>query len=473
MRETGETAEIVTAQDDALAQAVYDDDGFVRLEFIAYVEEILDAGDGQGLRTALEPLHASELGDLLEALDADARRTLVELAGPEFDLAALTEVDEAVRLAIVNELPNAAIAEAVQDLDSDDAVYILEDMEEADQEEILSALPFEERLRLRRSLDYPEETAGRRMQTEFIAVPPFWSVGQTIDYMRDDNDLPDRFHEIFVVSPLFELQGSVALDRLLRTGRSASIEAIMGEIRYEIPASMDQEEAARLFEQYDLLSAAVVDDAGRLVGVLTIDDVVDVIQQEADEDIKRLAGVGDEELSDSVWQIARGRFTWLFVNLWTAVLASLIIGLFDATIEQMVALAILMPIVASMGGNAGTQTMTVAVRALATRDIDSYNTRRIIMRELLVGVFNGLLFAVIIGAVAAVWFANPQLGVVIGLAMVFNMLAAALSGILIPIALNALDIDPAIASSVFVTTVTDVVGFFAFLGLAAWWFGLL
>jgi magnesium transporter len=345
-------------------------------------------------------------------------------------------------------------------------------MDEQDQEEVLSALPFEERLRLRRSLEYPEESAGRRMATEFIAVPPFWSVGQTIDYMREDKDLPDRFHEIFVVSPQFELLGSVALDRVLRTGRTAKVEEIMGETSHAIPAAMDQEEAARLFERYDLLSAAVVDEANRLVGVLTIDDVVDVIHQEADEDIKRLAGVGDEELSDRVGQIARSRFIWLFINLITAILASMVIGIFEAPISQMVALAVLMPIVASMGGNAGTQTMTVAVRALATRDIDSYNARRIILREVTVGLLNGILFAVLIGCVAAFWFSNFQLGGVIAIAMVFNMISAALAGILIPIALARLSIDPAIASSVFVTTVTDIVGFFAFLGIAAWWFGL-
>lgn len=459
--------------DDPLVNAVYDEEGYVRADFLAYLAGFMELGDAEGLREAIAPLHASELGDVLEALEPEDRKHLVELAGPEFDMAALTEVDEAVRLGVIEALPNARIAEAVQDLNSDDAVYILEDLEEADQEEILSALPFEERLRLRRSLDYPEESAGRRMATEFIAVPPFWSVGQTIDYMREDQNLPDRFHEIFVVSPHFELLGSVALDQILRTGRKASIESIMGETRHSIPAEMDQEEAARLFEQYDLLSAAVVDDAKRLVGVLTIDDVVDVIHEEADEDIKRLAGVGDEELSDTVWQIAQGRFLWLFINLITAVLASLVIGLFDATIQQMVALAVLMPIVASMGGNAGTQTMTVAVRALATRDIDTYNARRIVMRELLVGIFNGLVFAVIIGIVAALWFSNNQLGMIIAAAMVFNMIAAALAGILIPIVLNLMKIDPAIASSVFVTTVTDVVGFFAFLGLAAWWFGLM
>jgi magnesium transporter len=289
--------------------------------------------------------------------------------------------------------------------------------------------------------------------------------------MRDDRDLPDRFHEIFVVSPQFELVGTVSLDRLLRTGRQTKIQEITEETR-AIPADEDQEEAARLFEQYDLLSAPVIDDARRLVGVLTIDDVVDVIAQEADEDIKRLGGVGDEELSDSVWEISKSRFLWLFVNLLTAILASLVIGLFDGTIDAMVALAVLMPIVASMGGNAGTQTMTVAVRAIATREIDARNMRRVILRELSVGVLNGLVFAVLIGVVAGLWFANWQIGAVIAVAMIVNMISAALAGILIPVILDRYGIDPAVASSVFVTTVTDVVGFFAFLGLAAWWFGI-
>ncbi len=450
---------------------VYDDEGYVSGEYLDRVNALIEESDAENLRALIEPLHEAELGDLLEALDSDDRRRLVELAGDDFDLSALTEVDEAVRLDIIDSLSNEKIAEAFQELDTDDAVYILEDMEQEDQDEVLAALPFDERLRLRRSLDYPEETAGRRMQTEFIAVPPFWTVGQTIDYMREDTDLPDRFHEIFVVSPRFELVGVVALDRVLRTRRTTRIEDVMDEAGHALPADMDQEEAAHLFERYNLLSAAVVDADKRLVGVITIDDIVDIIHQEADEDIKRLAGVGDEELSDSVWEIARLRFTWLAVNLVTAVLASLVIGLFDATIEQMVALAVLMPIVASMGGNAGTQTMTVAVRALATRDIDAYNARRIIMREVLVGLINGVGFAVLIGIIAGVWFSNAQIGGIIGVAMVINMICAAIAGILIPITLDWMDIDPAIASSVFVTTVTDVVGFFAFLGLAAWWFG--
>jgi magnesium transporter len=466
--------QLETEMDDAApasAMPVYDEDGYVRQDFLEHLVDLLETRDSTGVRSVVEPLHETELADVIQALKPAQRTVLVELAGDAFDLTALTEVDEAIRLEIIDSLSNQQIAEAVQELDSDDAVYILEDMEEEDQDEVLAALPFEERLRLRRALDYPEETAGRRMQSEFIAVPPYWSVGQTIDYMREDKDLPDRFHEIFVVSPQFELIGSVALDRLLRTRRVTRIEEITEET-HAIPADEDQEEAARIFEQYDLLSAAVVDDAKRLVGVLTIDDVVDVINQEADEDIKRLGGVGDEELSDSVWDIARSRFLWLFVNLLTAILASLVIGLFDGTIEAMVALAVLMPIVASMGGNAGTQTMTVAVRALATREIDARNIGRVITREMAVGLFNGVVFAILIGVVAALWFASPQIGAVIGVAMVVNMLFAALSGILIPILLDRFGIDPAVASSVFVTTVTDVVGFFAFLGLAAWWFSI-
>ena len=461
-----------TGVDAVLENPVYTEDDVVRPEFVSRLHDLIETGDAEVLADLIEPLHESELGDVLEALNAEERSQLVALTGERFDFASLTEVDEAIRLQVVNELPNERIADAVQELDSDDAVFILEDMEEEDQEDILAKIPFEERLRLKRSLDYPEETAGRRMQTEFIAVPPFWTVGQTIDFMREDDELPDRFYEIFVVDPSFKLGGYVSLDRLLRTKRAVKIEDIKEKNVYPIDANLDQEEAARVFEQYDLLSAAVIDEAERLVGVLTIDDMVDVIHQEADEDIKRLAGVGDEELSDNVIETTKSRFTWLFLNLITAILASIVIGLFDATIEQMVALAVLMPIVASMGGNAGTQSMTVAVRALATKDIDSYNMWRTIRREFLVGLWNGIFFALLIGVVAAWWFENTTLGLIIGAAMIINMICAALSGILIPIGLDRLNVDPAIASSVFVTTVTDVVGFFAFLGLAAWWFAI-
>jgi magnesium transporter len=304
-----------------------------------------------------------------------------------------------------------------------------------------------------------------------VAVPPFWTVGQTIDYMREDKDLPDSFSQIFVIDPTFKLLGAVHLDQILRTKRAVKVEDIMHETRHAIPATMDQEEAAREFEQYDLLSAAVVDENERLVGVLTIDDVVDVIQQEAEEDLMRLGGVGDEELSDTILAASRSRVPWLLVNLFTAFLAASVIGLFDHTIERVVALAVLMPIVAGMGGNAASQTMTVTVRALATKDLDIYNAWRIIRREMGVGFINGIIFAMLIGMVAATWFSDPYLGGIIASAMVINMFVAALAGILIPLVLDRYGIDPAVASAVFVTAVTDVVGFFAFLGLASWWFG--
>ncbi|MEM6461366.1 MAG: magnesium transporter [Pseudomonadota bacterium] len=451
---------------------IYDEDGVIRSGFVARVGAAIADGDVLFLREQVSGLHESELGDLIESLQPDQRSRLVRLTGDDFDFTALTEVDDAIRREIVDDLPNEKLAEGLEDLDSDDAVYILEDLDEEDQEDILAKLPFTERIRLRRSLDYPEDTAGRRMQTEFVAVPPFWSVGQTIDYMREEERLPDSFSQVFVIDPTFRLLGAVDLDRILRSKREIKIEAIMRDTNRPISAEMDQEEAAQLFEQYDLLSAAVLDENNRLVGVLTIDDVVDVIQEEAEEDILRLGGVGDEELSDAVAATVRSRFPWLMVNLATAILASVVIGLFDATIQQMVALAILMPIVASMGGNAGTQTLTVTVRALATKDLDIYNAARIVRREIAVGFINGVLFAFVVALLAWAWFGSGQLGVVIGIAMVINMLAAGISGILLPLLLDKLNIDPAIASAVFVTTVTDVVGFFAFLGLASWWFGL-
>lgn len=455
------------------AADIYDDNGVLRGSFLAHIGAAIADRDTLALERDVASLHQSEIGHLLEALLPDQRRALVELMGAAFDFTALTEVDDAIRMDIVDHLPNEQIAQAVQDLDSDDAVYILEDLDAEDRDEILAQLPFTERIRLRRALDYPEETAGRRMQTEFVAVPPFWTVGQTIDYMREDQNLPESFSQIFVIDPTFRLLGAIDLDRILRTKRVVKIEDIMHETRHAVPATMDQEEAAQIFEQYDLLSAAVVDENERLVGVLTIDDVVDVIQEEAEEDLMRLGGVGDEELSDSVLVASRSRIPWLLVNLVMAFVAASVIGLFDATIQQIVALAILMPIVAGMGGNAGSQTMTVTVRALATKDIDIYNAGRIIRREMGVGLLNGMIFATLIGLVAGSWFADPELGGIIAVSMAINLFVAALAGILVPLTLDRFGADPAVASAVFVTTITDVVGFFTFLGLATWWFGFL
>ncbi|MGP0089577.1 MAG: magnesium transporter [Xanthobacteraceae bacterium] len=450
-----------------------DEQGALREEAVERIRQTIEAGDAQALRGLLGDVHEADVGDVIEALDPELRPRLVELMGDAFDFTALTQVDDTVREEILEELPAEAVAEGVKNLDSDDAVTILQDLPKEDQEEILEQLPATERVVLARSLDYPEGSAGRRMQTELIAVAPSWTVGQTIDFLRETADLPERFYEIYVVDPEQRLQGAVALDRLLRTKRPNRIAELMEPERRRVQATEDQYEVARLFERYDLVAMPVVDADSRLVGMITVDDVVDVIEQGADEEIKALGGVrGEEELSDSVWTIAKGRFNWLVVNLATAFLASGVLGLFEGQLQKMVALAVLAPIVASQGGNAATQTMTVAVRALATRDLTDANAWRVIMRELMVGLLNGLGFAVITGVAAYLWFRVADLGVVIGLAMICNLVAAALGGILIPLVLDRFRADPAVSSGVFVTTITDVVGFFSFLGIATLWFGL-
>ncbi|WP_050474726.1 magnesium transporter [Pannonibacter phragmitetus] len=451
---------------------IHGEDGWLNEAFIRAVAEAVAAQDEDAVRTLAGDLHEADVGELIDALPEAERPVFVRLMGDLFDYAALTEMDEAVRVRLLEELPAADIAEGLGELDSDDAVYILEDLDAEDQAAILDELPLSERVQLERALDYPEDSAGRRMQSDFIAVPPFWTVGQTIDYLREDKDLPDTFYEIYVVDPGFRLAGAVSLDRILRTQRAAKISDIFEEDLKRVRATDDQEEVARLFERYNLVSAAVVDESGRLVGVLTVDDIVDVIQEEAEEDMRALGGVGDEEISDTVITIARSRIVWLIVNLGTALLAASVISLFEDTIEAMVALAVLMPIVASMGGNAATQTMTVAVRALATQELDTRNIWRVLRREVMVSVLNGMALAALMGATAAIWFEMPGLGVVIAAAIMVNLVCAGLGGLLIPVTLDKLKADPAIASSVFVTMVTDVIGFFAFLGIAVLWFRL-
>jgi magnesium transporter len=453
--------------------AFRDDDGAIRAEFLDRVREAIERRDATALQTLVGELHEADTGDLIEALDAELRPRFVELLGREFDFAALTEVDDTVREEILDEVSSQVIAEGVRDLDSDDAAHIIEDLPEQEQAEILEQMPPSERSAVERILHYPEESAGRRMQTEFIAVPPSWTVGDAIDHLRETADLPDRFFELYVVDEGRKLLGAVALDHLLRTKRPVPVADLMDPDRRRVRATDDQEEVARMFERYNLVAVPVVDDGERLVGVLTHDAIIDVIEEEAEEDIRALGGVTrDEELADSVWDIAKGRFNWLLINLATAFLASSVLGLFEGSLEKMVALAVLAPIVASQGGNATTQTMTVAVRALATRELTDANAWRVIMRELSVGALNGLAFAVITGVAAWAWFKVPGLGIVIGLAMMCNLIAAALGGILIPLGLHRLQFDPAVASSPFVTTVTDVVGFFSFLAIATLWFGL-
>src|SRR6478609_7436956 len=449
------------------------EEGDIRPQFIEEITRCIRAKDATFLRKVVAELHEADLGDLIEALEPDDRVSLVELTGADFHFSALNEVDDAVREEILEELEPETVAEGVRELESDDAVELLEDLDEKDQEEILEKLPPPERIAIERRLLYPENSAGRRMQSEFIAVPPDWTVGQAIDYMRDTPDLPDRFYEIYAVDSEKHWQGAVSLDTLLRARRPVQIRDLIDEDRRRVSVLDDQEEVARMFGKYNLVAAPVVDTTNRLVGVITIDDVVDVIEEEADEDLKALGGVSSqEELSDTVWTIARARFNWLLVNLATAFLASSVLGLFEGQLEKMVALAVLAPIVASQGGNAATQTMTVAVRALATRELGSYNAGRVILREVMVGLVNGLAFAVITGVAAVAWFKIPGLGVVIGLAIVCNLVAGALGGILIPMVLERVRADPAVASGTFVTTITDVVGFFSFLGIATLWFGL-
>lgn len=455
------------------APALRDAEGAVRNEYVEAVERAIAAGDGAGLRQLVGTLHEADAGDLIEALDAELRHRLIQLMGADFDFTALVEVDDTIREEILEELPPETVAKGVRDLDSDDAVYILEDLPTQERAEILDQLPVLERVAVTRSLEYPEGSAGRRMQAEYISAPPAWTVGHVIDYLRETAELPERFYEIYVVDQDRKLMGAVALDHLLRSRRPVVVADLMDPERRRVRATDEQADVALMFERYNLIAAPVVDAADRLVGVLTVDDVVDVIEEQAEKDIKALGGVtGDEELSDTFWTIARGRFNWLLVNLATAFLASSVLGLFEGELEKMVALAVLAPIVASQGGNAATQTMTVAVRALATRDLGSGNAWRVVLRELMVGVANGLAFAVITGITAALWFKLPELGIVIGLAMLCNLVAAALGGILIPLAVERVRADPAVASGVFVTTITDVVGFFSFLGIATLWFGL-
>jgi magnesium transporter len=450
-----------------------DDDGAIRKRYFGQVVKAIETADAETLLRLVGGLHVADLGAVVEALEPELRPRLVELLGIHFDFTALTEVDDAVREEILDELPPQTVAEGVRELESDDAVAILEDLPKEEQAEILEQLPPPERVVLKRSLDYPEDSAGRRMQTDFITVPPAWNVGQAIDYLRDTAELPEHFYKLYVTDGIQRFLGAVPLDRLLRSKRPVPVADLMEPERRQVRADQDQEEVARLFQRYDLVAAPVIDGDERLVGVITFDDVADVIEEEAEEDIKALGGVThDEELSDSVWTIARGRFNWLLVNLATAFLASSVLGLFEGQLQKMVALAVLAPIVASQGGNATTQTMTVAVRAIATQDLGDANARRVILRELLVGLLNGVAFAIITGIAAYVWFRVPGLGFVIGLAMICNLVAAGLGGILIPLVLHRLKIDPAVASSPFVTTVTDVVGFFSFLSIATLWFGL-
>ena len=420
----------------------------------------------------LRELHYADVADLLERLSREDRARAVEIIRDIFDPEVLSELDETVREDVVNALGVKEVANALSELDSDDAVFVLEEMDEAQQQLYLEHVNDEDRSLIEQGLSYPEDSAGRLMQREVVTVPSQWNVGQCIDYVRrradsEDDELPRVFYDIFAVDGDDHPVGAVSLSKLLSTRRQVPVTEVMEEDMHVINVATDQEDVAFLFRQRDLVSAPVIDDSGKLVGAITVDDVVDVIHEEHEEDIMRMGGVIEDDLYRAAVSTARARFSWLVVNLLTAILASVVIGLFDATIQQTVALAVLMPIVASMGGNAGTQTLTVTVRALATKELTGANAYRVITKEVIVGIFNGVLFAILSGLVAWGWFGSPVLGGVIASAMVINMVIAGLAGASIPIILERAGADPAIASSVFLTTVTDVVGFFAFLGLAA------
>jgi magnesium transporter len=439
------------------------------------VQKAIEADDAAKVQELAGDLHEADLGALIEALDPESRQKLVELMDVHFDFAALTEVGDTIRDEILEGLSPEVVAKGMQELESDDAVMLLEDLDTEDRAEILEAMPPVERVALQRSLDYPENSAGRLMQTTLVTAPPFWTAGQMLDALgeMDEQGLPDSFFEIFVVDPGHRLLGNVFLDRLVTVRRTARLDEIFDPERRRVRVTDEREEIARLFERYNLVSLPVVDEADRLVGVITIDDIVDVIQEVAEDDIKALGGVSRwEEFSDSIWSITRSRFVWLFVNLITAFIASSVLDLFKGQMEKMVVLAVLVNIVGSQGGQAATQTMTVAVRALATRELGNSNFLRVTYRELAVGLLNGVAFAILTGLVAAAWFSNPGLGAVIGIAMVVNLIAGALGGIIIPVALEKSGFDPAVASGAFVTTVTDVVGNFSFLGVATLWFHL-
>ena len=457
----------MTATDSSATADGHDDLYGLTPDLIVAIEAALDGRDLDQVEALVVPLHAADMADLLEMVSADERRLIVDVLRPEVDPDILVELDATTRDEIVEILSTDELAAAVAELDSDDAMYLVEDLDEDEQRALLAAVPDEDRAYLEAGLGYAENSAGRLMQRELVAVHTYWTVGRLIDHLRSAQDLPDEFYDIFVIDARREPLGYVPLSRAMRAKRPVLVRDIMETDLKVIQAEMDQEDVAYAFHQYDLVSAPVVDESGALIGVITVDDVVEVIGEEAEEDILRLGGVIESDIHEPAWTTGRRRFTWLLINLGTAVAASAVIGLFDATIEQMVALAVLMPIVASMGGNAGTQTLTVTVRALATKDVSSANAARLIGKEGVVGLANGVVFAVITGAVAWVWFGDIRLGGVIGGAMVVNMVVAGLAGILIPLGLDRLGVDPAIAATVFLTTVTDVVGFFIFLGLAA------
>ena len=467
MSDTAE-APLSPAPDDEIEHVALDEDYVLTPGFVEKVVDAADDGDGLKLRSLLEDLHPADVADLMGFLTAEHRAVVTVWLPPDLLADTLPELDDGIREEVLERVPHLTLAEALQELDSDDAAAVVEDLEEDQRERVLAAMPEVDRAAIESSLGYAEDSAGRLMQREVMAAPQFWNVGDTIDHIRrQGEDLPELFFDIYVVDPLNKPVGGVAVSRLLRAPRPTPLTEIMDPVN-EIAVDQDQEEVAYIFEKYHLISAPVTDAAGRLVGQITVDDIVNVLQEENREDILRLAGVSDEDRGSSVPEIVRGRVPWLAINLATAVLGASVIGWFENTIEAVIALAVLMPIVSAIGGNAGTQALTVTVRALATRELNSSNATRTFWRELVVGLANGLVLAPLIGIATALWFYNEdwRIGLVIAAAMILNLLVAATVGVLTPLTLSKLKFDPAVSSAVFVTATTDFFGFLIFLGLA-------
>ena len=439
-------------------------------EFINTFSEKIESGNTEFINQTLKNLHEADVANLIENLNPNTRIKLIEIESFNINPEIFIELNESIQGEVLQLLSIDSIIKIIKRLESDNAIKILENLDKDTKDKVLDKLPPKDKFLLEEGLSYPEDSAARIMQREFTAVPSNWTVGQTIDYVREDKDLPQEFLEIFIVDNDFKPIGTVPSSRVLRTSRDSKMNSIMIEMPVLISANMDQEEVGLTFENYNLVSAGVVNKNNKLVGMITADDVVTVVQEEAEEDVLRLAGVGDEEITDSVMLKTKRRFNWLLLNLFTALLATWVISNFGASIEQMVALAFLMPIVASMGGNAGMQTLAVTIRAIATKELSKTNFNRVVGKEFLIGILNGIIFAIITGVIVQLWFKQLNLSLLIGVSMILNMIVAGLFGILVPVSLKKLNIDPALASSVFVTTITDVIGFLSFLGLGSFYF---
>tara|TARA_B100000700_G_scaffold320807_1_gene418779 strand:- start:913 stop:2292 length:1380 start_codon:yes stop_codon:yes gene_type:complete len=439
-------------------------------DFINLFTDKIKSKDVGFINQTLEDLHPADIADLIENLDIETRKKLIEIEAFNIEPEIFIELNESLQSEVLLLLTPESVAKILRKLESDNALQILEKIEEVKKQKVLDKLSPQDRFLLEEGLSYPEDSAARIMQREFTAVPSDWTVGQTIDYLRENKELPKEFLEIFVVDNDFKPIGTVPSSRVLRTPRNSKMNSIMREIPVLISVNMDKEEVGLTFENYNLVSAGVVNKDNKLIGMITADDVVTVVQEEAEEDVLRLAGVGDEEITDGVLKKTKRRFSWLLLNLFTAIIASIVIGFFQEDIEKVVALAVLMPIVASMGGNAGMQTLAVTIRAIAKKEISSGNFLKIVTKEFVIGVLNGIIFALIAGVIVHFWFNEIGLSILIAVAMILNMIVAGLFGILVPVSLKKFNIDPALASSVFVTTITDVIGFLSFLGIGSFFF---